>query len=309
MGRPAKTEMAKLTPQTAPVAEPSDVQHTVVSREVIANSAVKSPTPSNRKQQQRPRSADAGGTGLVDHPKGSVAESELRNSSEFEEKVATLPQVCMESVDVGRVQNRRDAQLSPAEETFLTTIQSSKVFTKGSLIRHAAQIALPGVACEFGVYKGSSLTQIRNFRKPLVYGFDSWEGLPDAWDHGQGEPHLKGHFSCEPPVDLPTGVCLIKGWFCDTIPEWLSENPDDIQLLHIDCDLYTSTKDVLTLLDTRIKPGCIILFDELCNFDNTYPNWRIGEWKALLEWVIKFKRSIKPIGRTDHQQVAFVVEV
>lgn len=193
------------------------------------------------------------------------------------------------------------------ERALLDAILAAPVLTHGSLLRVAAQTARPGVSCEFGVYTGASLKTIRNFRKPWVFGFDSWEGLPEAWDHGDGAPHEAGHFACAMPTDLPVGVKLVRGWFCDTIPAWLAKYDAAIEFLHIDCDLYSSCRDVLLGMNERIKAGVVIVFDELCSFDGTYPHWRNGEWKALHEW-LKTGHEVRPIARTGHQQVAFVVE-
>lgn len=148
---------------------------------------------------------------------------------------------------------------------------------------------------------------IRNFRKPPVFGFDSWKGLPEIWQHGAGDDYQAGHFACEMPKDLQFGVRLIPGWFGETIPAWLAKYDAAVEFLHIDCDLYSSCRDVLFGMNERIKAGAVIIFDELCSFDGTYPNWREGEWKALHEW-LKTGRKVRPIARADHQQVAFVVE-
>lgn len=165
------------------------------------------------------------------------------------------------------------------------------------------------MACEFGVFTGQSLRQIRNYRKPPVFGFDSWQGLPEKWEHGGNVPHDAGHFACDVPGDFAVGVHLVQGWFADTLPQWLAANDDDVALVHIDCDLYSSCREVLSALDDRIKPGTVIVFDELCSFDGSYPNWRDGEWRALHEWISACGRTLRPIGRTDHQQVAFMVEI
>ena len=54
-----------------------------------------------------------------------------------------------------------------------------------------------------------------------------------------------------------------------------------VAFIHVDCDLYSSTKTIFSLLSDRIVPGTIILFDEYFN----YPNWQQHEYKALQEFV------------------------
>ena len=51
--------------------------------------------------------------------------------------------------------------------------------------------------------------------------------------------------------------------------------------MHIDCDLYSSTRTVLSLLEPRIVPGTIIVFDEYLN----YPGWQAHEKRAFAEFV------------------------
>lgn len=174
------------------------------------------------------------------------------------------------------------------------------------LLRFAAQRAPAGIACEFGVFQGHSLREIRDVRPAPVFGFDSWRGLPARWDLGASARDA-GHFACEPPRDLATGVHLVPGWFADTIPAWLAENAGPVRFLHVDSDLYESARTVLMLLDGRIEPGTVIVFDELLD-DGQYPNWREGEWRALCEWLAACGRVVEPIGRTAGQQAAFVVK-
>lgn len=210
---------------------------------------------------------------------------------------------------MGGVQDGRDAPLPAEERALLDAIGSVPVFSRGSLLRYAALMAKPGIACEFGVFGGASLSQIRNYRKPPVFGFDSWQGLPEEWNIADGVTYEAGHFAREKPTDFATGVQLVEGWFNETIPQWLAETDGMIQMLHVDCDLYLSCKDVLFGLNDRIVEGTVIVFDELCNFGNGYYEyWASGEWKALNEWIAKFGRVVKPIGRTEFQQVAFVIK-
>jgi len=196
-------------------------------------------------------------------------------------------------------------------DTFLERVRAAPVLGgRYSLIRHCALLAPAGIACEFGVHTGVSLRAIRNFRKPPLFGFDSFDGLPTDWETGGAVPHPAGTFACEPPSDLASGVKLVRGWFEDTIGPWKDKHSGDVQMLHIDCDLYKSAREVLFGLNDRIKPGAVVLFDELVDFGQTnYPNWRDGEWRALNEWLAECGREVEPIGRTDHQQAAFIVRV
>ena len=52
-------------------------------------------------------------------------------------------------------------------------------------------------------------------------------------------------------------------------------------MIHIDCDLYSSTRTVLTLLRGRMVPGTLLVFDELFN----YPGYEQHEIKAFYEFL------------------------
>ena len=52
-----------------------------------------------------------------------------------------------------------------------------------------------------------------------------------------------------------------QGWFSDTVPGFASRG-EPISLLHIDCDLYTSTKDCLPFLQPNVSNGGAVVFDD-----------------------------------------------
>ncbi len=148
------------------------------------------------------------------------------------------------------------------------------------LLRHAvAQAPGDGLVLEFGVASGTSINVIADATERSVFGFDSFEGLPWAWG---GALELTGAFSkkgAEPKVR--SNVELVKGLFSDTIAPFAADHLGQIALLHVDCDLYRSTVDILDGLGDRLVAGSVILFDEYLN----YPGWRHHEYKAWQEFV------------------------
>ena len=139
---------------------------------------------------------------------------------------------------------------------------------------------------EFGVYSGNTVTQLKNLLKNEyeIFGFDSFEGLPEDW---VGTPLTIGFFNLNGQTPSIDGVTFFKGWFVDTIPEY-KKIAKPIALLHIDCDLYSSTIDVLYGLKEFIVPGTVIVFDEwYYNFNDVEEN-RQHEQKAFYEWVKDF---------------------
>jgi hypothetical protein len=161
-----------------------------------------------------------------------------------------------------------------------------------------------GLWLEFGVYRGRTITVIANNTDKIVYGFDSFEGLPEFWDssnpkgvYGLGgdipigaiagsNDDNPGMYDSSPTKIIQPwskNVCLVKGLFDDSLPKFLKEIPDPVAFLNIDSDLYRSAKTVLTLLEDRIEDGTIITFDELCD----YPTFRDHEIKAFAEFLLK----------------------
>ena len=52
-------------------------------------------------------------------------------------------------------------------------------------------------------------------------------------------------------------VELHKGWFNESLPPFLEQHPGPVAFIHVDCDLYSSTKTLLDLLAPRIRPGTV----------------------------------------------------
>lgn len=166
-----------------------------------------------------------------------------------------------------------------------------------------------GFILEFGVFQGKSINILAEyFHDKKIYGFDSFEGLPEDWITNPGTiKHVKGYFSVDTLPEVKNNVELIKGFFDQTLENWIQKiNLNQIKLLHIDSDLYSSAIYVLKTLNDFIIPGSIIIFDELYPWanDERYPYWDQGEWKALVEWTTLFDRKFEIVCRSNHQQAA-----
>ena len=149
---------------------------------------------------------------------------------------------------------------------------------------------------EFGVFEGASINFIaRKLRSmdpgALVFGFDSFRGLPEAWRSNSDVPggltFASGSFALEKEPEVEGNVRLVRGWFNETLPAFLaglaagSGNRDPwVQLLHVDCDLYSSALEVLRALAPFFRPRSIIIFDELVNF----PHFESQELRALYDF-------------------------
>ena len=138
-----------------------------------------------------------------------------------------------------------------------------------------------GLVLEFGVRFGNSINIIAKLAsKSAIHGFDSFQGLPDEWHY---EP--KGSYSTKGELpQVAENVTLHAGWFDDTLPVFLEQNKDSVRFINIDCDIYSSTKTVLTLLAPRIVVGTVIVFDEYIANEH----WREDEYKAFQEAVLEY---------------------
>ncbi len=116
---------------------------------------------------------------------------------------------------------------------------------------------------ELGVYKGESTRLMAAlFPEAKIDGFDSFEGLPEAWDFWRP----KGLFNVDGKLpDVPPQVTLHKGWFDTTLPAFSASLAPKTQLhlLHIDCDIYSSTKTTFDALGAHVQPGTYVLFGEI----------------------------------------------
>ena len=156
------------------------------------------------------------------------------------------------------------------------------------------QPMISNVWAEFGVAGGNSARQILEHLPGdgTLYLFDHFKGLPEPWVHSskygeddqwarQGKPEFDDH-----------RVIIKEGVFAETLPL-----DDLLGFVHIDCDLYSSTKTVLE--NINIAPGTIILFDELYG----YGGWEDHEYKALMESGIEFEY----LARDSQTRVAIKV--
>ena len=153
-----------------------------------------------------------------------------------------------------------------------------------------------GLFCELGVGSGTTINFIADCVDAKIHGFDSFEGLPEDWIDGLP----KGTFKMDKLPDVRPNVVLHKGWFDESLPKFKEAYKDPVSFLHMDADLYSSTKTVFEILGDRIIPGTVIQFDEFFN----HPGWKDHEYKAFMEFVGSKKIKYEFIGFTEQGQVA-----
>ena len=165
-----------------------------------------------------------------------------------------------------------------------------------------SHIKIDGLFLEFGVFRGHTINYIsKKIGNELIFGFDSFEGLPEFWRDGFD----KGVFGLDNNLpNVNSNVRLIKGWFDETLKDFKVKKP--IAYLHIDCDLYSSTKIIFDYLEPYIVQGTIIVFDEYFN----YPGWKHGEFLAFKEFIKRNKFTYEYISYCrNREQVAVIIKV
>ena len=159
---------------------------------------------------------------------------------------------------------------------------------------------------EFGVASGKTINYISKFTNHKIYGFDSFKGLPEKWRDGfdKGAFNQNGNL---PQVN--SNVELIKGWFNETLLNFIQTNNKKVSFIHMDADLYSSTKYIFDVLKDYI-----IVFDELVN----YPGFDgdTGELKAFYEFITENIVDYEWIGMNGtptgmsgyyHENVALII--
>jgi predicted O-methyltransferase YrrM len=200
--------------------------------------------------------------------------------------------------DISYAQDQQAAQQSAS--FVLENMPTAKVFWESrDTLRHAlGEIKGPGLALEFGVATGATLRIIAETvgADRSVAGFDVFTGLPETWRTGFPE----GEFAQEPP-DIP-GATVIAGLFEDTLPTYLAGIDEPIAFMHVDCDLYSSTKTVLDLTGERLAPDAVLVFDEFFN----YPGWQQHEYRAWTEFLARTGRSFEYLAYTGNNEQVVV---
>ena len=157
---------------------------------------------------------------------------------------------------------------------------------------------------EFGVHKGESFLEFYNLYKNYnldrnFFGFDSFVGLP-VEKNDLHSPWKTGKFSCNgninPELLNKKDAHIIDGWFSETLTDSLVTKFDNktIGILHMDCDIYTSTLEVweFVLKNNLLCNGSIIIYDDWGSFlMNNKSEYENGQSKAHRD--IQEKYNIK----------------
>lgn len=142
---------------------------------------------------------------------------------------------------------------------------------------------VPGDIAEIGVWKGESARCIlAHTHGCKVYLYDTFTGFPPEMCLSGVDFHTAGGFNdtslaevekrLQPYADR---VVIRPGVF----PATAMDDNGPFRLIHIDCDLYLSTKAAIEWAADRLSPGGLILSDDY------YCGSTAGAKKAIDEWL------------------------
>ena len=155
---------------------------------------------------------------------------------------------------------------------------------------------------ELGVWNGDSTSywaRIDRHPDSRFFGFDTFTGLPEAW-RGILSTKPVGSFSANgkiPSLD-DDRVVFIRGLFQDVLPQFVAGfAPRGALVLHVDCDVYSSTLYSLCTLDPVLRPGSIVIFDEFSSAAH--------EFRAFTDYSASYRRSYELLAYSgEYEQVA-----
>lgn len=153
-----------------------------------------------------------------------------------------------------------------------------------SAANEAKRLGIPAISViEFGVAGGSGIVNCEFHAREIsrltnvdiqIYGFDRIDGMPTENEGYKDLIHLwpAGAFKMNKEVLIKriNSAKIIFGEMKDTIPRFITEfKPAPIGVMLVDCDYYSSAKDVLKILDYDDKffmPRIYMYFDDVLPF-------------------------------------------
>lgn len=183
---------------------------------------------------------------------------------------------------------------------------------------------IDGDYAEFGCCGGQTFglafEAIRHAGRPrTLWAFDSFAGLPpqsgpeDAhpmWIAGEMAISLADFHRVCRTYGLRAGdYRTVEGYYAESLADTAltrGDRPRDIALAYIDCDLYSSTREVLRFLGPRLKHGMVLAFDDYHCWSATAT---AGERKAAEEFfTTRADLRLQPYLGFGWHGMSFVVE-
>lgn len=180
--------------------------------------------------------------------------------------------------------------------------RSANRMSEVGMIRQAFTFAcvnqVKGDYFEFGIWQGKTFICAHRMKRQLgldkmtLLGFDSFQGLPEIDDKNDNIWH-QGAFACSEKnlreILRRAGFRndeyeLVSGFYEKSLNEALHARLSGRRaaVVYVDCDLYTSTKQVLGFICRYLVNGSIVCFDDYYNYKGAPDQ---GEQKAVAEFL------------------------
>ncbi len=161
--------------------------------------------------------------------------------------------------------------------------------------------------------------RLEAFGDRMLYSFDSFEGLPEPvgidtheqWKQGAMAVSLEQFTEILAQYDAHAGTDYktVKGFYNDTLDgaKPAERGITRAAFVHIDCDLYESTKSALNYVTDILQDGAILSFDDWFCFNGDPDK---GEQRAFREWADQHKDVLGflPYAKFGWHGMSFIVQ-
>jgi hypothetical protein len=151
--------------------------------------------------------------------------------------------------------------------------------------------------------------------RTTLWAFDSFAGLPDAADPHDPHPQWVAgtmatglddfHRRCASAGIPPDAYRTVPGLYRDTLSDCDAEHPSTVSFAYVDCDLHSSTREVLAFLEDRLRPSAVLAFDDYYCYGPDGPS---GERLAAAEHFRESQWALVPYVQYGWGGMSFVVE-
>lgn len=154
---------------------------------------------------------------------------------------------------------------------------------------------IEGDYLEFGSHGARTITLAhraahRHGHSAHLWAFDSFEGLPRAahgadvhpeWPEGaMSTSEQTFHDLCRRRGVPRERYTTVPGFYDESLRATETAFPSAVALAYVDCDLYSSTAEVLRFLEPRLRVGAVLAFDDYFCWTANGPS---GEQRAAEE--------------------------
>lgn len=141
---------------------------------------------------------------------------------------------------------------------------------------------IEGDYVEFGCFSGASLNHSikthlkfsrsykkeKNFLNRKFYGLDSFSGFPEEIHDEFKTENFLPDINFVKKLEKKYSCCqIVKGFFSESLKSDQMKKISKISLAFIDCDLYSSSKDVFDYIKNRLTDGAFVVIDDYYSLD------------------------------------------